>query len=139
MNPNDDHWVLAELQLATGVITIYDSLCPKLPFVEFRPWWIEMMEKYRSRLPIFLKKAEVFKRKPIDDKNYNITFRFADNVPKQGNIRDCGVWVMFNLYRLTHNLPLEVKNPDSTALAYRERLTDFFWKYKIPKGQSKKL
>ncbi|PWA65662.1 hypothetical protein CTI12_AA332440 [Artemisia annua] len=131
MNPNDDHWVLAELQLPTGVITIYDSLCPPLPFVENRPWWLEMMEKYRSRLPIFLKKAEVMKRKQIDDKNYNITFRFADNAPKQSNVRDCGVWVMINLYRLTHNLPLEVKNPALAALAYRERLTEFFWKYKI--------
>ncbi|GKB17567.1 hypothetical protein Tco_0851490 [Tanacetum coccineum] len=41
------------------------------------------------------------------------------------------IWVMRNLYRLVNNLSLDVSNPTQAGLAYREQLTDFFWKYKI--------
>lgn len=39
---------------------------------------------------------------------------------------DCGIWVMVNLYKLTHDIPLGVENPTLAALAYRERFTEFF-------------
>ncbi|GJW02132.1 phospholipase-like protein [Tanacetum coccineum] len=48
---------------------------------------------------------------------------------------DCGIWVMRNMYKLVNNLSLDVSNPTQLGLAYRERLTDFFWKYKIPAKQ----
>ena len=79
-----------------------------------------------------LKETEVMSRKKIDQENYKISFKYAENVPRQGGIYgDCGIWVMINLYRLTHNLSLEVENPSLVGLAYRERLSDFFWKYKM--------
>nr|GEV93877.1 phospholipase-like protein [Tanacetum cinerariifolium] len=33
--------------------------------------------------------------------------------------------------RLSHNIPLEVDDPISFALAYHERLIEFYWKYKM--------
>ncbi|GJT35571.1 phospholipase-like protein [Tanacetum coccineum] len=80
--------------------------------------------------------TEVLEKKNIDPANYSITYRYAVNVPRQGDAYgDCGIWVMRNMYRLVNNLSLDVSNPTQLGLAYRERLTDFFWKYKIPAKQ----
>ena len=91
-----------------------------------------MRSTLEVKIPKLLQKCEVMDRKKIDKQTYKITFKYAENVPRQGNLYgDCGIWVMINLYRLTHNLSLKVENPTLAGLAHRERLTDFFWKYKI--------
>ncbi|GJR47672.1 hypothetical protein Tco_1315775 [Tanacetum coccineum] len=64
---------------------------------------------YADKLPKLLIQSEVMEKKNIDPSNYSIS------------------------YRLLNNLPLEVSNPTQAGLAYREHLTDFFWKYKIAK------
>nr|GEV57974.1 hypothetical protein [Tanacetum cinerariifolium] len=81
-----------------------------------------------EQLTLYLDNAEVFEKKNIDKENYSITFRYAEGVPIQGGLYgDCGIC----LYRLSHNIPLEVDDPISFALAYRERMIEFYWKYKM--------
>ncbi|GJX16758.1 phospholipase-like protein [Tanacetum coccineum] len=54
---------------------------------------------------------------------YSIKFTNVQNVPKQGGVfGDCGVFVCLFLYRLAHGIPLDVKDPIQTALAYREKM-----------------
>ncbi|GJX28796.1 ulp1 protease family, C-terminal catalytic domain-containing protein [Tanacetum coccineum] len=80
INEKDSHWVLGELHISSGLITIYNSLgCP----------------------PNGIKPAY--------------------GIPIQGGLYgDCGLWVCIFLYRLSHNIPLEVDDPINIALAYRE-------------------
>ena len=52
-------------------------------------------------LPLILQETGVFDKKRIDPENYKISFRLAQNVPKQGGVfGDCGVFVCMFLYRL---------------------------------------
>ncbi|GJT63070.1 ulp1 protease family, C-terminal catalytic domain-containing protein [Tanacetum coccineum] len=70
---------------------------------------------------------KVLDKKNIDPANYSITYRYAVNVPRQGDAYgDCGIWVMRNIYMLVNNLSSKVSNPTQLGLAYREWLTDFF-------------
>lgn len=90
------------------------------------------MNVVAEHLPNYLQESEVLQRKKIDRSRYVITFRWAQNLPIQGpRYGDCGVWVCIFLYRLTHDLPLTVTDPVEVALAYREQLTSFYWKYKM--------
>ena len=74
----------------------------------------------------------MFDKNKIVKEDYSISFQYADGVPIQGGLHgDCGLWVCILLYRLSHKIPLDVDDPISFVLAYRERLIDFFWKYKI--------
>nr|GEZ93657.1 ulp1 protease family, C-terminal catalytic domain-containing protein [Tanacetum cinerariifolium] len=127
INERDFHWVLGELYISSGLITIYDSLgCPPNG-IETRLFWLDLMDKLQFHCPLFLDNAEVFKKKNIIKDDYSISFKFADGVPIQGGLfDDCGVWVCIFLYRLSHNIHLEVDDPISFALAYRERLIEFF-------------
>ncbi|GKG02869.1 ulp1 protease family, C-terminal catalytic domain-containing protein, partial [Tanacetum coccineum] len=87
INEKDSHWVLRELHISSGLITIYDSLgCP--------PNGIET--------PLFLDNAEVFEKKNIVKDDYSISFQYADSVPIQGGLYgDYGLWVCIFLYRLS--------------------------------------
>ncbi|GJS24319.1 phospholipase-like protein [Tanacetum coccineum] len=77
----------------------------------------------KVQLPCVLERANVFQKKGIDPSKYTITFRLADNVPKQGGVYgDCGVWGCILLYRLAHGLSLDVDDPVDVALAYREKM-----------------
>ncbi|GKB01321.1 ulp1 protease family, C-terminal catalytic domain-containing protein [Tanacetum coccineum] len=109
INAEDNHWVLAEFHIRSGVITFYDKLPPKTLIVEERKWWLDARKLYADKLLKLLIQSEVMENKNIDPSNYSIS------------------------YRLLNNLPLEVSNPTQAGLAYLEHLTDFFWKYKIVK------
>ncbi|GJV62102.1 phospholipase-like protein [Tanacetum coccineum] len=109
INVEDNHWILAEFHIRSGVITFYDSLPPENLIVEDRKWWLDARQLYSNKLPKLLIQSEVMEKKNIDPSNYSIS------------------------YRLLNNLPLEVSNPTQAGLAYREHLTCFFWKYKIAK------
>ncbi|GKC31026.1 ulp1 protease family, C-terminal catalytic domain-containing protein, partial [Tanacetum coccineum] len=135
INEKDSHWVLGELHISSGLITIYDSLgCPPNG-IETRLFWLDLREKLQFQIPLFLDNAEVFEKKNIVKDDYSISFQFADGVPIQGGLYgDCGLWVCIFLYRLSHNIPLEVDDPISfanSAQKYRERLIEFYWKYKM--------
>jgi Ulp1 family protease len=133
VNETEVHWVLAELDIRSGVITLYDSLGgPEIPNEEARPWWENWMNVLAEHLPLYLYESEVLERKNIDRSTYCITFRWAQNLPTQGpTYGDCGVWLCIFLYRLTHQLSLAASDPVEVALAYREQLTSFYWKYKM--------
>nr|GEU43398.1 phospholipase-like protein [Tanacetum cinerariifolium] len=111
INVEEVHWILVELHIRS--VGHESLLCISIPKL--------------------LLKTEVLDKKNIDPTNYSITYRYAVNVPMQGDAYgDCGIWVMRNMHRLVNNLSLEVSNPTQLGLAYREWLTkDFFWKYKI--------
>nr|GEV91060.1 ulp1 protease family, C-terminal catalytic domain-containing protein [Tanacetum cinerariifolium] len=133
INVEEIHWIVAELHIRSGVVTFYDSLPLKDLHVEDRIWWLGMRESYACQIPKLMLDTEVLKKKNIDPTNYSISYRYAINVPRQGDAYgDCGIWVMRNLYRLVNNLSLKVSNPTQLGLAYREQLIAFFWKYKIP-------
>nr|GEU52388.1 ulp1 protease family, C-terminal catalytic domain-containing protein [Tanacetum cinerariifolium] len=92
------------------------------------PWFANNVQK----IPLYLDNAEVFEKKNIDKEKYLITFQYTDGVPLQGGLYGCcGIWVCVFLYRLSHNIPLEVDDPISFALSYRERMIEFYWKYKM--------
>ncbi|GJS27330.1 ulp1 protease family, C-terminal catalytic domain-containing protein [Tanacetum coccineum] len=77
-----------------------------------------MGESYAYQIPKLLLKMEVLEKKNIDPTNYSISYRYAVNVPRQGDAYgDCGIWVMRNLYRLVNNLSLEVSNPTQGMIA----------------------
>ncbi|GJU05467.1 phospholipase-like protein [Tanacetum coccineum] len=87
-----------------------------------------------ERLPVILEGAKVFDKKGIHPSDYTISFKLADNVPKQGGIYgDCGVWVCIFLYRLAHGLSLDVEDPIDVALAYREKMVHLFFYHKVDK------
>ncbi|PWA83744.1 hypothetical protein CTI12_AA165460 [Artemisia annua] len=127
------HWVLVELDICSGVITLYDSLGgPKNPDEDGRLWWENWRNVLAEHLPLYLYESEVLEKKNIDPSSYYITFRWAQNLPIQGpTYGDCGVWLCIFLYRLTHQLSLDASDPLEVALAYREQLTSFYWKYKM--------
>nr|GEU68947.1 ulp1 protease family, C-terminal catalytic domain-containing protein [Tanacetum cinerariifolium] len=98
------------------------------------PWFVNNVqkvyfpinEKDSHWIPLFLDNAEVFKKKNTVKDDYSINFQYADGVPIQGGLYgDCGLWVCIFLYRLSHNIPLEVDDPISFALAYHKRLIEF--------------
>ncbi|GJU74410.1 hypothetical protein Tco_1265815, partial [Tanacetum coccineum] len=100
--------------------------------IETRLFWLDLRDKLQFHILLFLDNVEVFEKKNIVKDDYSISSQFADGVPIQGGLYgDCGLWVCIFLYRMPHNIPLEVDDPISFALAYRERLIEFFWKYKI--------
>lgn len=123
------HWALGVLEIRTGVVNVYDTLGG--PDEEGKPWWEAWFANFKSVIPPYLEKEGVMAKKNIDPSTYSITFRYPDGVPLQGGYYgDCGIWLCIFLYRLTHNLPIMVDDPVHFALAYREHLTNFYWKYK---------
>ncbi|GJS08555.1 phospholipase-like protein [Tanacetum coccineum] len=77
----------------------------------------------KVQLLVVLERAYIFQKNGIDPSKYTITFRLADNVPKQGGVYgDCGVWVCILLYRVVHGLSLDVDDPVDVALTYREKM-----------------
>ena len=137
LNEPKTHWPLAELQITTGAITIYDSLASRkrkknLPIKVNREWWLSMREKMSSQLPVFLSKSGVLSSKGVASESYEITFQFSESVPYQSSVYgDCGIWVCLLLHRLTNNIPLVFGYPLQVALAFRERMVAYFWKHKV--------
>nr|GEU54331.1 phospholipase-like protein [Tanacetum cinerariifolium] len=51
INKKDSHWVLGELHISSGLITIYDSLgCPPNG-IETRLFWLDLREKLQFQIP----------------------------------------------------------------------------------------
>ncbi|GJU16715.1 phospholipase-like protein [Tanacetum coccineum] len=132
-----DDVALGELELWTGVITVYDSMTPrkrnkKLSIQENITWWIKMRATITEQLPLYLHRLGVLKSKGLDVSVYKIKFQFLEKVPFQANVYgDCGVWVCILLFGLTQGLPLFFGDPLQTALAYRERMLGYYWKHKV--------
>ncbi|GJZ69751.1 phospholipase-like protein [Tanacetum coccineum] len=121
INETDQHWCLAHLDILSGLVTFYDS--GDTYDYEWRDWYVVVRQCLEERLPVILEGAKVFDKKGIHPSDYTISFKLADNVPKQGGIYgDCGVWVCIFLYRLAHGLSLDVEDPVDVALAYREKM-----------------
>jgi Ulp1 family protease len=126
------HWSLGVLTISTGVIMLYDSLGSKKD-EDLSLWDRNFRQIFRTQLPIYLIESEVMARRNMDPKTYHVSFLYACNVPRQGGILgDCGIWVSIFLYRLSQNKSLTSRKPIQAALAYRENLAEFYWKYKIP-------
>ncbi|PWA79180.1 phospholipase-like protein [Artemisia annua] len=99
VNEPDKHWILAELHIATGVVTFYDSL--GLVKSNRRSWWRIMKKDLPLRLISYLNECGVLKSKSI------------------------------SIDTLCHNEQLEVKDPVQAALAYRERMLDYYFENKV--------
>nr|GEW10846.1 berberine bridge enzyme-like 8 [Tanacetum cinerariifolium] len=132
INEKDYQWVLGELHVSSGLITIYDSLgCPPNG-IETCLFLLDLRDRLQFHIPLFLDNAEVSEKKNIVKDDYSISFQFTNGVPIQGGLYgDYGLRVCLFLYRLSHSIPLEVDDPISFAPAYHERLIEFFWKYKM--------
>ncbi|GJS45360.1 phospholipase-like protein [Tanacetum coccineum] len=129
VNEPKKHWCLAELHISTGFITFYDSLgwvCGNK-----RPWWRTMKRTLRQQLTLYLNEHGVLQSKGIAVETYEIKYMFPKVVRQADVYENCGVWVCIFLYRLSRNLALTVDDPLQTALAYRERMLQYFWSYKI--------
>nr|GEZ07285.1 phospholipase-like protein [Tanacetum cinerariifolium] len=98
-------------------VTFYDS--QETFDVEIRPWYVKIKRCLESKLPVVLQETGMFVSKGIDPTHYNIKFRHAQNVPKQGGaFGDYGVFICLFLYRLAHGIPLDVEDPIKTIIAY---------------------
>ncbi|GJR38258.1 ulp1 protease family, C-terminal catalytic domain-containing protein [Tanacetum coccineum] len=74
INEKDSHWVLRELHISSGLITIYDSPgCPPNG-IESRLFWLDLREKLQLQIPLFLDNAKVFEKKNIVKDDYSIIF-----------------------------------------------------------------
>ncbi|PWA49782.1 hypothetical protein CTI12_AA480450 [Artemisia annua] len=108
LNEPRTHWVLAELQISTGTVTLYDSLAPRkrqknLPIQENRKWWSSMREKLSRQLPLFLNESGVLQSKGISVGSYEITFNFSESVPCQAAVYgDCVFPRAFHGYCCRH-------------------------------------
>lgn len=128
MNEPDKHWCLAELHLRTGVVSFYDTL--GLVHGNGARWWRTLKRMLPKQLTMYLVQQGILASKGISAEEYKITYQ-CPAVPKQADVYgDCGVWVCIILYRLCRNQPLEVDDPLQTAVAYRERMLQYFWKHK---------
>ncbi|GKC25199.1 phospholipase-like protein, partial [Tanacetum coccineum] len=125
-----EHWCLAELEIRIGVVTFYDSL--GWAGRSRRRWWRRMKKVLPEKLTLYLRMHGIFDSKGISADDYKITYNYA-SVPFHASLYgDCGIWVCIFIYRLCRNLSVAVDNdPLETALAYRERMLEFFWNHKI--------
>ncbi|GJX65151.1 phospholipase-like protein, partial [Tanacetum coccineum] len=106
VNEPKTHWCLAELEIRTGVVTFYDSL--GWAGGSRRRWWRQIKKLLPKKLTVYLVMHGIFESKGISADDYKIT------------------------YKLCRNLPLTVDDPLKIALAYRERMLEYFWSHKIP-------
>nr|GEX35393.1 phospholipase-like protein [Tanacetum cinerariifolium] len=81
INEKDSHWVLEELHIISGLITIYDSLGGHSNGIETRHFLLQLREKLMFQILLYLDNAEVFEKKNIVKENYSITFPYVDGVP----------------------------------------------------------
>ncbi|GJX33007.1 phospholipase-like protein [Tanacetum coccineum] len=130
VNEPKTHWCLAELEIRTGVVTFYDSL--GWAGGSRRRWWRRMKKLLPQKLTVYLVMHGIFESKGISADDYKITYKYADAPFQASLFGDCGIWVCIFIYRLCRNLPLTVDDPLETALAYRERMLEYFWSHKIP-------
>ncbi|GJV19589.1 hypothetical protein Tco_1368609 [Tanacetum coccineum] len=94
-----------KLEICNGVVTFYDSL--GWAGGNRRRWWRQMKKLLPEKLTVYLVMHGILESKGISTESYNIT------------------------YKLSRNLPLTVNDPLETALAYRERMLEYFWNHKI--------
>ncbi|PWA64404.1 phospholipase-like protein [Artemisia annua] len=130
VNEPEKHWCLAVLHLRTRLV----SFCDTLGFVHGKGtrWWRNMKRILPKQLSIYLDQQGILESKSISAKDYKITYQYPA-VPEQAQLYgDCGVWVCIIMYRLCHNQPLDVDDPLQIALAYLERMLEYFWKHKQP-------
>nr|GEW44352.1 phospholipase-like, aminotransferase-like mobile domain protein [Tanacetum cinerariifolium] len=127
INEPNRHWSLAQLHIKSRNVTFYDS--QETFDVEIRSWYVKIRRCLESKLPVVLQETGVFVSKGIDPTHYNIKFRHAQNVSKQGGVfDDCGVFVCLFLYMLAHGIPFDVEDPMQTVLAYREKNDQFLFR-----------
>nr|GEW53107.1 phospholipase-like protein [Tanacetum cinerariifolium] len=104
----------------------YDFLCG-IPSMVFEDETV-----LEEKTHVVLKETGVFEKKNIDPAKYKISFRHADDVPKQGGVfGDCDVFLCMFLYRLAYGVPLAVDDPVQAALAYCEKMIHFYFKHKM--------
>ncbi|GJV45136.1 phospholipase-like protein [Tanacetum coccineum] len=89
-----------------------------------------MKRNLPQQLTLYLNEHGVLESKGISVESYEIKYMFPKVVEQAYLYRDCGVWVCIFLYKLSRNLPLTVKDPLQTALAYREWILQYFWRHK---------
>nr|GEW22793.1 phospholipase-like protein [Tanacetum cinerariifolium] len=94
-----------------------------------RHWSLAM---FHEKIYVVLMETGVFEKKNIDPAKYKISFRHADDVPKQvGVFGASDVFLCMFLYRLAYGVTLAVDDPVQAALAYREKMIRFYFKHKM--------
>ncbi|GJT62548.1 phospholipase-like protein [Tanacetum coccineum] len=130
VNEPKQHWCLAQLEIHTGVVTFYDLL--GWAGGSRRRWWRRMKKVLPEKLTLYLLMHGIFDSKGISADHYKITYNYAYVSFQALLYGGCGIWVCIFIYRLCHNLPVAVDNdPLETALAYHERMLEFFSNHKI--------
>ncbi|PWA72869.1 hypothetical protein CTI12_AA265490 [Artemisia annua] len=89
VNEPDKHWILAELHIATGVVTFYDLL--GLVKSNRRSWWMAMKKDLPLRLISYLNQCGVLKSKSIstDTLSRNEPLEVKDPVQAALAYREC--------------------------------------------------
>nr|GEV72309.1 phospholipase-like protein [Tanacetum cinerariifolium] len=133
INKPKRHWSLAMFHICSGIVTFYDIEKSNANHdKEFRSWYLKMRQSLEEKILVVLKETGVFEKKIIDPEKYKISFRHADDVPKQGGVfGDCGVFMCMFLYRLAYGIPLAVDDLVQAALSYHEKMIRFYFKHKM--------
>ncbi|GJZ38907.1 hypothetical protein Tco_0585470 [Tanacetum coccineum] len=119
-----------ELEIRTGVVTLYDSL--GWAGASRRRWWRQIQKSLPEKLTVYLVMHGIFESNSISANDYKITYKYVDAPFQASLFGDCVIWVCIFIYGLCRNLPLTVDDPLEIALAYRERMLEYFWSHKIP-------
>nr|GFA61773.1 ulp1 protease family, C-terminal catalytic domain-containing protein [Tanacetum cinerariifolium] len=75
INVEDNHWIIPEFHIRSGVITFYDSLPLENLIVKDRKWWLYVRQVYADKLPKLLIQSEIMEKKNIDPSNYSVNYR----------------------------------------------------------------
>nr|GEW59147.1 B3 DNA binding domain-containing protein [Tanacetum cinerariifolium] len=82
--------------------------------------WIEDLKRPFNRIDKILLShdlEEFLNKSVVGRSKYKISFRHADDVPKQGGVfGDCDVFLCMFLYRLAYGVPLAVDDPDTAKV-----------------------
>nr|GEW20389.1 transposase, MuDR, MULE transposase domain protein [Tanacetum cinerariifolium] len=80
INAEDNHWIVAEFYIRSGVITFYDSLPLENLIVEDQKWWLYARQVYADKLPKLLIQSELMEKKNINPSNYSISYRTVTHI-----------------------------------------------------------
>ncbi|GKB41653.1 hypothetical protein Tco_0886595 [Tanacetum coccineum] len=84
VGPNDANWAMVSNYFVQLLLQNAMPLCGDSYDLECRDWYIRIRDCLQVRLAEVLELVNVFDKKGIDKSTYHVTFRIAENMPKQG-------------------------------------------------------
>ena len=128
INVPNAHWFLAQIDLVSWKVTIYDSAKYCDYFRTFKEE--ETFHKFGQKLLRLLDTIFYWDHLPSTPRRTDVMeFVEAVDVPQQtGGLGDCGVFVCMFLEMLASGLPVKLQQPAlEAAVGFRSRMCQIFW------------